>query len=438
MSLGSSDMAGSALGMSFSLLLLASIIQGFQDVEVFHYEKMEAGVGQNIENNMMGSHLELSEVTKWDSGVYICDLTTFPLGSIRRETVLEIKDVKITCNVNNSVEVHAGKNVTIQCSALPNAQYRWTKNKKLVSENESLALLWVTDAHSGIYTLTVNTGYKSLHKEFIISVLTATTSLRTDLLTISPQSNVTEKGLIKPTDSSFTTSPTIGLSTIDTNVTWTTNIGTDVTDDNPNPSNVTFTAGHTNYTHTSVTSSPATHTDPYHFNISNNQTINPTHTLKTSTFSDQSVSNNLSTTLSYGSRVTRNESIPYTVHSEVNSSTSPEEPSTLRSIMDNRGGTPTLSTGNVTVTKDEGTDGVRSHLLLVVIMVPVLLLIAVACFLYRRQIKKDRMDLPPPFKPPPPPVKYAAVGRREISTQPFPSSRCNSVDFKFNASFIEQ
>lgn len=47
---------------------------------------------------------------------------------------------------------------------------------KLVSENESLELSWVTVAQTGVYALTVNTGNKSLCKEFVITVLTATTS----------------------------------------------------------------------------------------------------------------------------------------------------------------------------------------------------------------------------------------------------------------------
>lgn len=41
-----------------------------------------------------------------------------------------------------------------------------------------------------------------------------------------------------------------------------------------------------------------------------------------------------------------------------------------------------------------------------------------------------RMDLPPPFKPPPPPVKYTAARQSEISTQRFPTSRCNSLAFE--------
>ncbi|XP_070839164.1 T-cell surface protein tactile [Chaetodon trifascialis] len=481
MSLGSSDMAGGALGTAFSLLLLASIIQGLQDVHVIHEEKMEAIVGQDvalpcivenrtdlrivgiewrknrnentklvlysssfgihpfwpnvtiqIANGSIGSYLHLSGVTKWNSDTYICDLTIFPLGSIRRETELKIKDFEIVCDVDSTIEVRAGENVSIPCRALPNAQYKWTKNKKLVSENESLALSWVTDAHTGVYTLTVSTGNTSLHKEFIITVLTATTSLRTDL---HHQSNATEASLIETADSGITTSLTTGLSTIDTK-----SMGPDVTDDNPNLSKTTITAGehvttYPNHARISATSSPVTHTDRYYFNDSN-QEIKPTPALNTSTFSTQSVASNQSTTLSYGSKVfrptqeTRNESVPHAVHPEVDSSTHPEESNTLKSITENSnnpGPTPTLSTANMKGTDYEGTNGVRTHLLLVLIIVPMLVLIAVAGFIYRKQIIKQRMDLPPPFKPPPPPIKYTAARSSEISTQPFPTSRCNSV-----------
>lgn len=112
---------------------------GLEDLEVFHYDKMEAVEGQNvtlpctvknstnlyissiewrknrnkntkialfntlhgknlfspnvtieIENNA-GSYLHLYEVTKWNSDIYICDLATYPLGTIRSETELTVK-----------------------------------------------------------------------------------------------------------------------------------------------------------------------------------------------------------------------------------------------------------------------------------------------------------------------------------------------------------
>ncbi|KAA8586909.1 T-cell surface protein tactile [Etheostoma spectabile] len=457
-------MAGRALGKVFSLLFLASIIQGLQDVAVFHYEKMEAVVGQNvalpctvkgstnlnivniewrknkneatklvlynekfgfsqfwpnvtmqIDNKTMGSHLHLFQVAKWDSGFYICDITSFPLGSIRREIELEIKDdVKIMCDMDHIVEVYTGENVTIQCRTFPDAQYKWTKNKILVSENESLELWCVTAAHEGVYTLTVNTGNKSLHQDFFITVLTATTSLRTDLETMPQQSNVTAEGLIESADSNFTTTPTSGLSTIDSNATWTMSMGTAVSDENPNSTNVTdgeHMTSLTNSTHISVTSYPATHTDPYDFNNSTEQEINPTHNLNTSNFFEGSVASNLSTTLSYNNKVFR---------------------STEDAKNESMGGNPgdTLTLGTVHTMKpieDEDTAGVQSHLLLPFIIVPILVLITVAGFLYRRKLIKERMDLPPPFKPPPPPVRYTAARHHDISSQPIPTSRCNSV-----------
>uniref|UniRef100_UPI0037E7AA02 uncharacterized protein isoform X2 n=1 Tax=Semicossyphus pulcher TaxID=241346 RepID=UPI0037E7AA02 len=406
MSLGSSHMAGSALGTASSLLLLASIIQGFQDVEVIHNEKMEALVGEDVTlpctvknsslktaGESMGSLL-LPRVSKWDRGVYICDLTIFPHGSIRRETRLEIKE--ITCDVDSTVEVHTGGNVSIHCTVLPNTQYSWTKNKTAVSASGSLELWRVTEAHAGVYTLTVNTGNKSVHKEFIITVLTETTGLSTDPVTLSPQSTVTETGLVQTTDSQLTTTQTSGLSTIHTTVTT-----SDITD-NPTPSNVTtsFTDG----TQISVTPTP----DPHHLNNSTYQAIN------TSTLSDQSVSANLSSTLSHGSTVFR---------------------STQETTNESRGGV-TESTGypdltpsgtKTMVAKDEDIDGARSHLVLVLIIVLSLVLIVVAGFLYRRHILKQRMDLPPPFKPPPPPVKYTSARKGETYSQRYPTSRCNSV-----------
>lgn len=115
-------------------------LTGIQGAELFHYEKMEAVVGQSvslpcivkgptdnkivsiewrkentklcvysqlygihlfwknitiqIENNSadaLGSHLKLSDVKKSDEGIYVCDMATFPDGSKKVETQLIIK-----------------------------------------------------------------------------------------------------------------------------------------------------------------------------------------------------------------------------------------------------------------------------------------------------------------------------------------------------------
>lgn len=43
------------------------------------------------DNSSMDSYLVLRGVTSWDSGIYICVLSTFPWGNIIRETELKIK-----------------------------------------------------------------------------------------------------------------------------------------------------------------------------------------------------------------------------------------------------------------------------------------------------------------------------------------------------------
>lgn len=58
-----------------------------------------------IENNTMGSYLHLNQVTRWDSGTYVCELSTFPYGSIKRETVLKIRG-KTNPNPCKAVSAH--------------------------------------------------------------------------------------------------------------------------------------------------------------------------------------------------------------------------------------------------------------------------------------------------------------------------------------------
>ncbi|XP_034034225.1 T-cell surface protein tactile isoform X2 [Thalassophryne amazonica] len=422
MSLGSLDMSGVKLGPAFSLLLLSSITQGVQVVDVFHYKVKEAVVGQNVtllciirnrtgldivqyewnKNNTMlalysknhgllvrrpnislqskngsniatGSYLQIFGVQKHDSGIYICDITTFPWGAIRRETRLIIKDAdKLVCDANKTVEVQTGQNVTIRCNSSSHAQYRWIKDKKLVSDTEFLELTWVTDAQAGNYSLTVNTGSQTLQTEFVITVLTATTNLQTGLLTVSRHSNIAKEGLIESTKSSLTTSSTSGIPT-HSSVTRTTDLGTNGTSNNPN--NVTMTDGDhakaasfTHHTYTGVTTSSAAY---------------PT-TDDSNTSSGLSLHSDLSTDLGYGSSVFR--STPEVASKEMmNEKTSPP------------------------VVLDKDADHARRHLMLGFLLLFVVLFITVAGVLYRRKVMKARMDRPPPFKPPPPPVKYSAV-----------------------------
>ncbi|CAL8276726.1 unnamed protein product [Arctogadus glacialis] len=126
----------------FSLLLFGTALQGLEAVKVIHFA--EAAVGQNISlpcilndafdtkilqiewrkkpssklvvhlvdfgthyfrhdvkfqtkmgdnNKLKGSYLQLFNTQVNDSGTYVCDLTTYPNGSISRETRLEVKEL---------------------------------------------------------------------------------------------------------------------------------------------------------------------------------------------------------------------------------------------------------------------------------------------------------------------------------------------------------
>ncbi|XP_030294181.1 nectin-3-like protein isoform X2 [Sparus aurata] len=448
-------MAKSAPGTAFYLLLLTSIIQGLQDVEVFHYEKMEAVVGQDvvlpctvhghsdlklvciewsknineitklavysssygvhlfwpnismqIENETLGSYLHLPGVSKWDSGVYICDIATFPLGAIRSETQLEIKDVDfglIICDANSTLEVHVGENVTISCTALPNVQYRWTKNKKLLSENASLELSWVTDAHGGAYTLTVNTGKKSLHKTFTISVLRTTTSLHTARSTWEMTTQSTQH-TVHPevTSSTLPENPStlgsitgnipdiedvdFGLIICDANSTLEVHVGENVTISCTALPNVQYRWTKNKKLlseNASLELSWVTDAHGGAYTLTVNTGKKSLH--KTFTISVLRTTTSLHTARSTWEMTT--QSTQHTVHPEVTSSTLPENPSTLGSI-----------TGNIPDIEDA--DGARTHLLMRSIIIAVLILIVVAAFLYTKQRMKRRMDLPLPHPPP--------------------------------------
>ncbi|CAG5873467.1 unnamed protein product [Menidia menidia] len=441
-------MAGNALGIVSCLLLLASLIQGLQDVDVFHVETLEAVVGQNITltciigkysdvrivsmewrknertkiavtspdygdhlfwpnvtiekvindaKGMMGSHLHIPAVEKWDSGTYSCEISSFPLGSIRYETKVKVKDdIKIVCDTPEIVVLHYGENATIHCREFSNSVYKWTKDNKVVSENASLELWQVSAAHTGVYNLTVKAEDKSLHKEFIISVLTATTSFRTasDPVTVSAQT------LPESAQTSLTTSLTTGSATRGNGTT------------RPNTGDVSVTAEEhlspsTISPNISVPSSPATHSDTYHSLSS---------TYVTAVFrSTQKMAGGETTT----------ESETHTLQPK-QISVSTEESSPSGSLSQSSKHPIEIPSGTTRITVLDRGSG-QSHRLLLSLLIPVLLLIALAGFFYWRHIRKKRMDLPPPFKPPPPPIKYTAVRHSEAFTESFPISRCNSV-----------
>lgn len=162
--------------------------------------------------------------------------------------------------------------------------------------------------------------------------------LPSDLSTVSSQSYVTEEDLTEPPEHRFTTVSTSQFSSHDTSVTWTMSVGTDATDDDPRPRNVTIAAGEniTSFTHdahASVTSAPATltHTDPSH--QLNSTTLSYSYT-------------ELRSTQEMATDVAKNKSTPHrpTVHPEDVFSNRTEELDTTRNFKQDYDATPTSNT----------------------------------------------------------------------------------------------
>ncbi|XP_033834995.1 T-cell surface protein tactile [Periophthalmus magnuspinnatus] len=485
----------STLKTASFLLLLASITQG--DVPVFHYKTKEALVGQNVSlpcflenisgitivsaewknsfsklalyvsnyghkmfspnvtlktiykdnNTLLGTRLELQNISKKDAGTYTCDISAFPTGSHQGQTKLSIKD-KIECNRNSSIEVHFGKNVTIHCQEFSNVTYTWTKDEVVVSDSSSLHLQSVSVASAGLYTLTVHTGNSLLQKAFNISVSTQTTSYWADASTLSPHnsSSSNENGTTRYssviTFATENTQNTTGSTMYNTSLSYTQSEPHNTTlsyNGSESFATVSTVSQHFNQSEASTGLSQSetynttlryNHSESFdtvstvsqHFNHSEifNRNMSYNHTVKIHT-TQPYVNNTSNVSIVYDSAPNEAEH-----PSKASKSTTPAPTTflgTAGATLPSRPGHTTY-TSDVTGQQDPADSEGRSHLVLALIIIGSVLLIIVALIMYRRRVLKKRDDLPPPFKPPPPPVKYTAVRN---PPQFFPTDRCNSV-----------
>ncbi|CAL8400983.1 unnamed protein product [Boreogadus saida] len=418
----------------FSLLLFATALQGLEALKVIHFEKEEVAVGQNISlpcifndtfdvkisqiewrkkpslklvvyhvkngphyfrnvslqiemgdnDALQGSYLQLFNTQVNDSGSYVCELTTYPYGSMSRETRLEVKDAEVTCDKDSTLEVYVGDNVTVQCEVrlYPTALYKWFKNETVVSENSSLEVVLMDESQAGVYTLTVSTGHKTLQRSFNVTVLTPTESPSTELTTIPSQNtNHPSTGVVYVP----TTGPVEASSTLETrqNVSSsvpTTQATTEITYTTAESRNESFTVR-------PISSSSAT-----------------TLGLETHRGSTERAGN-----------VTEERVLEDVEHQHTASST------TVEIETDTPDGqtrtTANLSTSRLTteetvviVKKTSGSTSSYGWLAVVLCLVA----FVVFAVLYRRHIVQKRLDRPPPFKPPPPPLKYTSLKPQQI------------------------
>ncbi|KAL0994954.1 hypothetical protein UPYG_G00129900 [Umbra pygmaea] len=513
-------MAATLRGTVFTFLLLSFISQGFHSFEVFHHENVKAVVGQNISlpcilqkkkgattsisqmewrkkgepedhrlvvyhptfgesrtatnvrlilekdgQNTIGSFLIMKAVEKSDNGRYICEITAYPNGSIRKVTRLAVKDLNdiIKCSSNETIEAEYGQNVTVDCLAdgFPNTTYTWTKDNKWISDEASLVLLSVTESYAGVYTLTVTVDDTELVKKMRFNIIMLSTTTKLDK---------TERITITQSDKAYTTySPrNVTLST------WLLRTGSNISGPTYTSVNITRPSA----TRTSVTSETTEPGRGTRIGITTDtltpftmQELNSTVSMTTSVIRQI----NTTTDMSVGTEVGLNHSdVSGSTHNPTGVPSMDQSGSTYPSMdqsgstypsMDQSGSTyPSMvQSNNLTSDRGQGNSskaqtstvqelpvtttlfpkkntlaGAESatiisfcpdcngngvitakgassqRYVMVSVIIPFLALLILVGFLYRRHIIQKRMDMPPPFKPPPPPVKYSFLKSEDL------------------------
>ncbi|XP_010896522.2 T-cell surface protein tactile [Esox lucius] len=484
-------MAVTLKGIIVCLVLLSFTPQGVHGFEIFHHEILTAVVGQDVslpctpkENTLkilqiewkkrgeaedqhlvvynpqfgetigspnvalrsekegdMRTTLVLKALKETDSGRYICDLTTYPNGSIRKVTRLKVKDLDdiIKCDTNGTVEAESGQNVTVHCTAdgFPNILFHWSKDNKCISDESSLVLWSVSKHDAGLYMLTVSVGNNTAlvkRRGFNIKVpLTttqsdegpATTENPTDTpplnVTLSTQLFSTSTKITGPTDTSAnktdeSTEPGRGTNltvTPDPPITTIQEVNSSVTLSTPvQPMNFT----------TDFSSNTKKQTKGIEVNSSTHNPIRVTSTAQSgTTYPPLAVSGT-----TYLPVVQSNVSTPWSHQPDGGNQSEAEtssqgysvsttvfpEKSTLAGEETHRTDTSsTLSQGSGVIIETEKGSQRYTTMLWIFPFLAVLILVGI---LYRRHVIQKRMDLPPPFKPPPPPVKYSSLKSQDI------------------------
>ncbi|XP_007247327.3 T-cell surface protein tactile [Astyanax mexicanus] len=340
-------------------------------------------------------HFTIQSVTR-HSGDLICQPSNQQsLQANLRMTVDYIDSIK--CNSSTQLEVETGTNLTITCETTSSRplSYTWRKGNKTVSQNTTISLWSVTPEQAGTYSVIIyarNHSRLQRQRDFVVTVLNRTDA---DQLSSTIETETTWQ------ITNATTLTTAGPGTI-TTVTQPSHISstTTTTTENSLYYNTTApSAGDISTLQANITSAQAKITRaPANFTRArSNNTVksNATWSISLNTSAEGS-------TLSEGCCQWHNTT------------------SSLRSTREQfTSAQPITSTNSFTTTSTMITEKTMEveksgSMVVVFVLIPILLLLVLIGFLYRRYRIQKRMDMPPPFKPPPPPVKYTSVRSQDI------------------------
>ncbi|XP_035291032.1 hemicentin-2 isoform X3 [Anguilla anguilla] len=400
-------------------------------------------------SKLKGSVLELSEVSVWDSGIYVCELTTFPHGTVKAKTSLTVTDAPVSARVvwPNRV-VREGDDVTILCTSTPPASsyFLWPSQNKssiLKSEDGRFTLPNVTRDDSNLYicqpsdlsfhhySATVNVTVNYLD-EIECDTLRSVEVTAGQNVTVTCAANASQNSQYtwRKGDVTVSTSGSLHLwpvsreqagvyvLTVVVNATglqrqteFNITVRRDSGDLTPStaPPTSTATSGNSHgVTRWSTAVSTATEESLA------SSVPSPSSPARTASSSapQRDATTGAARLFSTGHAGPLNATLPPFENNGTENASSPGQPTATARYGTSVTATTRLSNSSRNVTSDLGVSqtGPRgSGRYVVFIVVPILLLLLVILFLYGRNVVQRRTDMPPPFKPPPPPVKYTSI-----------------------------
>ncbi|KAK9968280.1 hypothetical protein ABG768_002614 [Culter alburnus] len=402
---------------------------------------------------LQGSILTLYEVTMKDSGNYICEITSYPNGSIKRTTKLQVTEAPASVKMSHPYRfIKEGDEVKITCSATPpplRYKLRRSKDKLLSTEslNGEFILPNVTRDNSDLYMCLPEWESVVQNQQSLNTTMELTVNFIDDIecntsspLNVSFGEDVAISCIAKASqqlqykwtrgDTTLSLSDTLSLTSMTSNQSGTYKL-TAVFQNNRLQRAIEFSIHVLSKQSEGMTTSSPERTTKNLRNFTSmgmsswntgamEATTESGHFLTSTSKPNATMTNLQPRNTSHHTPLTGSSSAPpvgnaSTLHATTvkstgtscteNPSTRPD-PVTGRKIV-----TSVITKKNITTTVTSSKESKSTAYIAVPI---VLLLLVLTALLYKRHQNQKKMDMPPPFKPPPPPVKYTSVRNHDV------------------------
>ncbi|XP_066507602.1 nectin-4 [Hoplias malabaricus] len=408
---------------------------------------------------LQGSILHVHGITEKDRGNYICDIVTFPDGSFKKITTVQVTDPSMSATASSPVDfLIEGDDVNITCVSHPTADSYWLSclksNFSMESQSGHFRVWNVTRHYSDLicrpHWNSSNQHLQSLRASVILKVdflddieCNSSSQVKAETgdnltITCEAKSSMPLQYIWKKGNVTVSHNSTISLWSLTLDhagmYSLTVHTGTErhlqrqrdfvvtvinrtqADEDHQSSTTATeatslITNGTTLTTAENSTLTKSTHqvqvsTTVYSTTAETRMFINTTApSAGNITTSQANSTENSSTT---NPMYTTSISSPGTTTEAHSTAITTNAPANLISMsITTTQNFSSSTTAAITVKDVKDQSGNKTHV--VYALIPILILLVVIIFLYRRYLIQKRLDMPPPFKPPPPPVKYTSV-----------------------------